>query len=63
MTVEELIEELKTMPPTAVVFVVQYEDLDFMIEGCDYLYGRVVLETEPWDADDAPTVFTDGEGD
>lgn len=62
MTVEELIEALKELPPTAIVFVVQYEDLDFMIEGCDYLNGRVVLETEPWEQH-APTVFTDGEGD
>lgn len=53
MTVEELIEELKTMPPTAMVFCVQYEDLDFAVEGCEYIYGRVVLATEAPSSDEA----------
>ncbi len=49
MTVEDLIEELKTMPPTAVVTTVQYEDLDLKVTGCTYVYGRVVLEVEELD--------------
>lgn len=56
MTVEDLIEELRAMPPTAVVTTVQYEDLDLKVVGCTYVYGRVVLETETLDDehDDRP---------
>ena len=47
MTVEDLIEQLKAMPPTAMVYCIQYEDLEMAVEGADYLRGVVVLATEP----------------
>ena len=49
MTVDELIEQLKAMPPTAMVYCIQYEDLEMAVEGCDYLNGCVVLATESMD--------------
>lgn len=62
VTVEELISDLQAMPPTAVVTTVQYDDIDLKVIGCDYVYGRVVLETERLD-DEPIVVFTDEEGD
>ncbi len=47
MTVEDLIDQLRAMPLTAIVYVIQYEDLEMAVEGCDYTNGRVVLAAEP----------------
>lgn len=53
MTVEELIEELKQMSPTAVVFVLAPLSIDDRpvferaIEGMNYETGRVIVNIEP----------------
>lgn len=49
MTVEDLIDQLKTLPPTAMVYCIQYEDCEMAIEGAMYVNGHVVLETEALD--------------
>lgn len=46
MTVEDLIQQLQALPPTAMVYAIQYEDLEMAVEGASYIAGRVVLETE-----------------
>lgn len=54
MTVEELIEDLKKMPPTAVVFVLcvasdrtpDYDLVDIAIESVEYDHARVTIRLE-----------------
>lgn len=54
MTVEELIEELRLMPPTAIVFVSVpevdrkdwYELIDQSIESVIYNFGQVSIRIE-----------------
>lgn len=52
MTVEDIIEALRDLPPTADVFVIEYEDIEMLVVSASYKSGRVILEIDdPSDED------------